>query len=154
MVSLSGAGFLIGSIVNNLFVEKLTIRQLLTFGSVIYVSGYLMLSTALNLEMAGSGFFLISFALAFIHTGFRTFVQLVFPTDKIGQLTTAFNSLNAVIEMLIVLLVSGLGSLFHLRLVLIAVELMMAVIAAMIMYRAKQLPLEKLEAAAADSAMR
>lgn len=144
MVSISGVGFLIGSLINNLFVERLNIHQLISFGSIVYVLGYLTLSTSFHLIPAAIGFFTISFALAFIQTGFRTFIQWVFPTEKVGQLTTAFNSLNALIEMSIVATVSGLASIFNIRLVLISTELLMIVIVFLIIFYSKKLQVARI----------
>ena len=145
LVSISGAGFLVGSIINSLIVEKLTIKQLILFGGLTYVAGYLIFSTSFNFMIASIGFFFISFALSYIHTGFRSFVQIVFPKNKIGQLTTAFNSLNSVIEMGIVALVSGLGTLIPIRVVLITTELFMLVIVSAIAYSFHKLKAEKIE---------
>lgn len=145
LVSISGAGFLIGSIINNLIVEKMTIKQLILFGGFIYVIGYLIFSTSFNFMIASIGFFLISFALSYINTGFRTFVQIVFPKNKIGQLTTAFNILNSIMEMGIVVIVSGLGTFVPIRLVLIATELLMLIIIITIACSFNKLKFEKLD---------
>lgn len=145
LISISGAGFVVGALLNSLIVEKLTIRQLILFGSVVYVLGYLIFSTSFSFEVASIGVFLISFALAYINTGFHTFIQLVFPEHKIGQLTTAFNTLNSIMEMAIVAAVSGLGSLFDIRLVLIGTELVMVVIVFMIFRYTAILKLNHLE---------
>ena len=145
LVSISGAGFLIGSIINSLIVEKMTIKQLILFGSFIYIIGYLIFSTSFNFKMASVGFFLISFALSYINTGFRTFVQIVFPEDKIGQLTTAFNILNSIMEIGVVTIVSGLGTVIPIRLVLIATELIMLIIVIAIAFSFNKLKLGKLD---------
>lgn len=125
LVSIAGAGFVTGAILNSFIVEKLTIKQMIIFGSIVYVSGYLVFSTSSGFEVARIGFFLLSFALAFINTGFLTFIQIVFPENRIGQLTTAFNTINSVLQMIVVAAVSGLGSFISIRLVLIATELLM-----------------------------
>ncbi|MEC6748138.1 MFS transporter [Marinilactibacillus sp. XAAS-LB27] len=125
LVSIAGAGFVTGAILNSFIVEKLTIKQMIIFGSIVYVSGYLVFSTSSGFEVARIGFFLLSFALAFINTGFLTFIQIVFPENRIGQLTTAFNTINSVLQMIVVAAVSGLGSFISIRLVLIATELFM-----------------------------
>uniref|UniRef100_UPI00403F15DF MFS transporter n=1 Tax=Candidatus Enterococcus willemsii TaxID=1857215 RepID=UPI00403F15DF len=139
MVSISGAGFLIGSLCNSLFIATLTLRTQIIGGSIVYVLGYLALSTATAHFVAGIGFFFISFALAFIHTGFRTFVQLSFPSDKIGQLTASFSMFNSLIEMFLVAVVSGLASLIDMRVTLIVTECLMVVIVGYIAYLAVKL---------------
>lgn len=150
LVSISGVGFLIGSILNSLFVEKMSIRQLILCGGFIYIAGYLILSTSFNFMSASIGFFLISFALAYINTGFRTFIQITFPTNKIGQLLTAFNILNSLVEMFVVASVSGLGAILPLRVVLIATEFLMVLIFLSIIYCSRKLKIDQLENRKAD----
>ena len=145
LVSISGVGFLIGSILNSLIVEKMSSRQLILFGGFSYIAGYLTLSLAYDFMSASIGFFLISFALAYINTGFRTFIQNAFPTHRIGQLLTAFNIVNSLIEMVIVASVSSLGSIFPLRVVLITTELVMIVIFICIIHSSKRLKKNQLE---------
>lgn len=153
LVSISGAGFLIGSILNSLVVERLSIRQLIIFGGFTYIMGYLIFSTSSNFEVASIGFFLISFALAYINTGFRTFIQLVFPLNKIGQLTTALNILNSLFEMIIVLTVSGLSMLIPLRITLILTELLMVVVFLSIVQYSRKLKINQLENSWKDSGL-
>ena len=50
LVSISGAGFLTGSLLNSVFVEKLSIRQLILFGGFTYIMGYLIFSTSSTFE--------------------------------------------------------------------------------------------------------
>lgn len=145
LVSISGAGFLTGSLLNSVFVEKLSIRQLILFGGFTYIMGYLIFSTSSTFEIASIGFFLISFALAYINTGFRTFIQLVFPLNKIGQLTTALNILNSLFEMLIVLIVSGLSMFIPLRVTLIFTEVVMVMIFILIVHFSRKLKINQLE---------
>ena len=145
LVSISGVGFLMGSILNSLLVEKISNRQLILFGGFSYITGYLTLSLSYNFMSASLGFFMISFALAYINTGFRTFIQNAFPTHKIGQLLTAFNIVNSLIEMMIVASVSSLGSIFPLRTVLIATELVMIVLFVGIVYSSKKLKYNQIE---------
>lgn len=139
LVSISGAGFVIGSILNSLIVEKLSVKQLIYFGGFTYIIGYLIFSTAFTFLVASIGFFFISFALAYINTGFKTFVQTVFPTDKIGQLTTAFNILVSIMEMFVVAMVSGVGSFVPLRSVLIMTEMVMVLIFLFIVVSSRKL---------------
>ncbi|CAD5901761.1 conserved membrane hypothetical protein [Carnobacterium maltaromaticum] len=145
LVSISGAGYLIGSFLNSIIVEKFNIRQLIIFGGVTYVAGYLIFTSAFNYLIASIGFFLISFALAYINTGFKTYVQLAFPKDKIGQLTTAFNTINSLIEMSIVASVSGLSSMLPIRGVLIGTEIVMVAIVFMIVIISKKIRVNELE---------
>ncbi|MDE1549268.1 hypothetical protein [Jeotgalibaca caeni] len=142
LVSISGVGFLVGSILNTLIVESLTIRQLILLGGSMYMIGYLIVSTSFNFFSASIGFFLISFALAYINTGFRTYIPFAFPINKIGQLTTAFNIMISLLEMMIVALVSIAGSIIQLRFVLIGIELIMVLIFFFIIHYSKKLKID------------
>ena len=145
MISISGAGFVIGSIINSLIVEKLNLKQLILFGGIVYVTGYLTFTLAFNYLMACIGVFTISFALAYINTGFITFIQLVFPANRIGQLTATLSIFNSIMEMGIVAIVSGFGSIYNIRRVLLMTEFLMLFIVMAIFRYSGQLQLDNLE---------
>ncbi|MFC6463640.1 MFS transporter [Marinilactibacillus sp. GCM10026970] len=125
IVSISGAGFVVGSIINTTVVGNTTIYRLINFGGVLYVLGYFLYSISHGFIVASIGFFMISFALAFINTGIRTFIQFAFPVNKIGQLTTALGTVSSALQMILVAVTSSLSLIYPMRLVLIAVEIIM-----------------------------
>lgn len=125
IVSISGAGFVVGSIVNTFIIERTTIYRLINFGGVLYVLGYFIYSLSFGFIVAAVGFFTISFALAFVNTGIRTFIQFAFPVNKIGQLTTALGTVSSTLQMLLVAITSSLSLIYPMRLVLIIVEMIM-----------------------------
>lgn len=128
LVSISGAGYLFGAFLLNTIIEKISERDTVLIGAAGYVLGYLLFTLSTTYLIAAFGVFLISFALAFINTGFRTFVQVNFPSNKIGQLTTALGVLNSIIEIGIVSMVGILVLNFDMRYILIIMECIMVFI--------------------------
>lgn len=128
LVSISGAGYLFGAFLINIMIEKISERAVVLIGAVGYTLGYLMFTLSTTYLLAASGFFLISFSLAFINTGFRTYVQVNFPSGNIGQLTTALGVLNSIVEIGIVSMVGALVLNFDMRSVLVMMEVVMVVI--------------------------
>lgn len=128
LVSFAGAGFVIGSILNSLIVDKLSVKQLLLFGGYFYTIGYLIFIISVNFFMASFGFFILSFSLAYINTGLRTFIQTKFPVEKLGQILTTFGILESLSEILMVASIIALSTFIELRIISFLVEVLMIII--------------------------
>lgn len=139
IVSISGAGFVVGSIINTVIVEKVTIYKLINFGGVLYVLGYLIYSLSFGFVAASIGFFIISFALAFVNTGIITFVQTAFPPERMGQLTTAIGTVSSTLQMILVAVTSSVSLICPMRIVLIVVEVIMFVMVVFIYVHGKKI---------------
>lgn len=139
IVSISGAGFVVGSIVNTFIVEQTTIYQLINFGGLLYVLGYFIYSLSFGFIAASVGFFTISFALAFVNTGIRTFIQFAFPINKIGQLTTALGTISSALQLFLVAITSSLSLIYPMRVVLIVVEIIMLIMVVFISIYGKKI---------------
>ncbi|MGX7418197.1 MFS transporter [Carnobacterium gallinarum] len=133
LVSIAGAGFVIGSILNSLIIDKLEVKHLLVLGSILYTIGYLLFSLATTFLIAGAGCFLLSFALAYIHTGFKTFIQLKFPIAKLGQITATFGIVESLAEVILVAIISSMATVIPLRMVLVGTELVMCLVVFLLM---------------------
>lgn len=142
LVSISGAGFVVGSIMNTFIVEHTSIYRFIHFGGILYVLGYFIFSISYGFIVASVGFFTISFALAFMNTGIRTFIQFAFPVDKIGQLTTALGTVSSALQMILVATTSSLSMIYPMRIVLMIVEAMMLIIVFFIYMYGKKISVE------------
>lgn len=78
LVSIAGAGIVVGALVNTIFTKKLATSFLIGIGSVSISIGYLIYAFSNTFHMAAIGFFILSFSLAFANTGFYTFTKTIF----------------------------------------------------------------------------
>ncbi len=95
LVSIAGAGVLVGSLLNTIIVEKIPTSWLIGLGSIITAGGYVLLSTSYTFFIAAVGFFVLSFATAFANTGFYTFYQNNIPVDEMGRIVSLYGFIEA-----------------------------------------------------------
>lgn len=94
LLSVFGAGFIIGSIINSVFSKQLAVNLLIGFGTIFTSIGYLVLYSSNSFFSAAPGVLLIGFAVTFANTGYLTFYQNHVPVKIMGR----FGSLFSVIE--------------------------------------------------------
>lgn len=97
LVSVAGAGIMIGAVVNTLFAKKLSTNFLIGAGSVGVSLGYLLYACSSSLQTIGTGFFSLSFALAFASAGFQTFYQNSIPVDMMGRVGSIYGLLESLL---------------------------------------------------------
>ncbi|WEA42088.1 MFS transporter [Priestia aryabhattai] len=97
LVSVAGAGIMIGAVVNRLFAKKLSTNFLIGAGSVGVSLGYLLYACSSSFQTIGVGFFSLSFALAFASTGFQTFYQNSIPVDMMGRVGSIYGLLESLL---------------------------------------------------------
>ncbi|MGG0538725.1 MFS transporter [Priestia aryabhattai] len=97
LVSVAGAGIMIGAVVNTLFAQKLSTNFLIGAGSVGVSLGYLLYACSSSFQTMGTGFFSLSFALAFASAGFQTFYQNSIPVDMMGRVGSIYGLLESLL---------------------------------------------------------
>jgi MFS family permease len=95
LVSIAGAGIVVGAIFNTVFVEKLATSLMIGLGSVFVSVGYIIYAFSDDFFAAAVGFFTLSFSLAFANTGFQTFYQNNIPVDVMGRIGSIYGFLEA-----------------------------------------------------------
>ncbi|MED4012106.1 MULTISPECIES: MFS transporter [Priestia] len=97
LVSVAGAGIMIGAVINTLFAKKLSTNFLIGAGSVGVSLGYLLYACSSSFQTMGAGFFSLSFALAFASAGFQTFYQNSIPVDMMGRVGSIYGLLESLL---------------------------------------------------------
>ncbi|WP_323679331.1 MFS transporter [Exiguobacterium indicum] len=106
LVSIAGIGIICGSAVNATFTHRLSLRFLIQFGALMTPIGYVIFATATSFLTAATGFFLLTFALAFANTGFMTFAQTHIPVESMGRF---LSSIHVVQSACVILLTALIG---------------------------------------------
>ncbi|PFA66677.1 MFS transporter [Bacillus sp. AFS015802] len=109
LVSIAGAGFVLGSLLNTALSHRLHHMHLMGFGSLIVSSGYMVYSYSTDFLTAAIGFALLSFALAFATTGFETFYQEHIPTRIMGRVGSLYGLLEGFLVIVLTFLI-GVGA--------------------------------------------
>ena len=95
LLSVFGAGFIIGSIINSVFSKQLAVNFLIGFGTIFTSIGYIVLYSSNGFFSAAPGVFLIGFAVTFANTGYLTFYQNHVPMNMMGRFGSIFSVIEA-----------------------------------------------------------
>ena len=115
LVSVAGAGIMIGAVVNTLFAQKLSTNFLIGAGSVGVSLGYLLYACSSSFQTIGIGFFSLSFALAFASAGFQTFYQNSIPVDIMGRVGSIYGLLESLLIIIMTFLCGMAAPIFSIQ---------------------------------------
>ncbi|WP_370662586.1 MFS transporter [Peribacillus simplex] len=97
LVTIAGAGIIVGSIINSLLVKKLETSILIGLGTVLVSSGYIIYAFSNSFTVAAVGFFILAFFIAYANTGFLTFYQNNIPVDVMGRIGSVYSLIQAIL---------------------------------------------------------
>ncbi|MFL0507434.1 MFS transporter [Ureibacillus sp. 179-F W5.1 NHS] len=106
LVSIAGAGIMIGAMVNALIVKKVQLSVLIGMGPLLVSIGYVIYAFSNSFSVAAVGFFFLAFFNAFANTGFLTFYQTNIPVEIMGRIGSIYNLIQA---LMIILMTSVMG---------------------------------------------
>ncbi|MBJ9980891.1 MFS transporter [Bacillus sp. S70] len=125
LVSIAGAGFILGAITNTILSKKLAHSFLIGIGSLFIAIGYLIYAFSNIFLIAAIGFFILSFSMAYANTGFYTFYQNNVPVHIMGRIGSIYGLVITLVTIFITIL-SGVATQFiSIQLVVIVVSLIM-----------------------------
>ncbi|MBG9751281.1 MFS transporter [Bacillus thuringiensis] len=125
LVSIAGAGFILGAITNTILSKKLAQSFLIGIGSLFIAIGYLIYAFSNIFLIAAIGFFILSFSMAYANTGFYTFYQNNVPVHIMGRIGSIYGLVIALVTIFITIL-SGVATQFiSIQLVVIVGSLIM-----------------------------
>ncbi|WP_336746382.1 MFS transporter [Bacillus cereus] len=125
LVSIAGAGFILGAITNTILSKKLAPSFLIGIGSLFIAIGYLIYAFSNLFLIAAIGFFILSFSMAYANTGFYTFYQNNVPVHIMGRIGSIYGLVIALVTIFITIL-SGVATQFiSIQLVVIVGSLIM-----------------------------
>ncbi|TLS37015.1 MFS transporter [Pseudalkalibacillus caeni] len=133
LVSIAGAGIVVGAALNALVVKKLSTACLIGAGSLIVSVGYIVYAVSDSFTGAGVGFFVLSFALAFANTGFETFYQNNIPVELMGRVGSIYGLVEALLVIIATLLVGIMAQVISINVVVIAGSFFMLFISAVLL---------------------
>ena len=120
LVSIAGAGVLIGSLSNAIINEKIPTSWLIGMGSLITAVGYMIFTSSNNFFIASVGVFVLSFATAFANTGFYTFYQNNIPVDVMGRVVSIYGFIEAFLIITVTVIFGIFSELISIRFVVVS----------------------------------
>ncbi|MGN4483646.1 MFS transporter [Bacillus cereus group sp. MYBK5-1] len=125
LVSIAGAGFILGAITNTILSKKLAPSFLIGIGSLFIAIGYLIYAFSNVFLIAAIGFFILSFSMAYANTGFYTFYQNNVPVHIMGRIGSIYGLVIALVTIFITILSSVATQFISIQLVVIVGSLIM-----------------------------
>lgn len=119
LVSIAGIGIVFGSLINAVLSKHLKIHLLIGFGAIFTPVGYLIFSFSNEFIVAAIGFFLLTFSLSFVNTGFLTFYQNNVPVNIMGRFSSVFGIIEAILIIIVTIIIGLSADLFNIRIVYI-----------------------------------
>ncbi|HDR4695452.1 MFS transporter [Bacillus cereus] len=125
LVSIAGAGFILGAITNTILSKKLAPSFLIGIGSLFIAIGYLIYAFSNIFLIAAIGFFILSFSMAYANTGFYTFYQNNVPVHIMGRIGNIYGLVIALVTIFITILSGVVTQFISIQLVVIVGSLIM-----------------------------
>ncbi|MGN4126875.1 MFS transporter [Lysinibacillus sphaericus] len=129
LVSIAGAGVLIGSLTNTIIVEKIPTSWLIGMGSLITACGYIIFSFSYTFLLASMGCFILSFATAFANTGFYTFYQNNIPVNVMGRIGSIYGLVEAFLIIIVTAIFGVASEVLSIRAVVVSGSMIMLLVA-------------------------
>lgn len=145
LVSIAGAGFVFGSLVNSIFTYQLKAKKLIGYGSIFLSIGYIIYAFSNEFIGAVIGFALLSFALAFSNTGFETYYQNRIPIEMMGRISSLFGLIQAFFVIFLTTLLGYLTNLFSLQIIVMISSIFLFMIAFILFVMIEFLSEEKIK---------
>ncbi|WP_227396133.1 MFS transporter [Jeotgalibacillus aurantiacus] len=134
LVSVAGAGILIGSAINLYGADRFNIRTMIQAGAVMTAVGYMIFAASNHFIVACLGVFIIGLALSFANTGFLTYIQTHIPVDRMGRVSSLFDFIGALGIVMITALFAYSAEFISLRMTVLTGALIMLLIT-ILLYR-------------------
>lgn len=127
LVSVGGLGFLLGAICTNLLVRFLSPKAMMGAGTFFIASGYFIYSLSTTYFVASIGFLILSFCLSIANTGFMTFIQSHINASMMGRITSLYEMVSSIVQIIAVLLFGLAASWISVKVVVIGGSLIMLI---------------------------
>ncbi|QFG00604.1 MFS transporter [Psychrobacillus glaciei] len=134
LVSIAGAGIIVGALVNAMFITKIGISLLIGAGSVFVSIGYIVYAYSSSFSIAAVGFFILAFSLAFANTGFHTFYQNNFPIDMMGRIGSIYGLFEALLIIIVTIIFGISAQLSSIQFVVIIGSILMLLITILLLF--------------------
>ncbi|MQR97147.1 MFS transporter [Fictibacillus phosphorivorans] len=137
LVSITGIGYLTGSLLLAVMANKFPVPYLIGFASTLFSLGYGIYAFSHSFFSACIGFIILGFFSSFANTGFQTFFQQSIPSSKMGRVGATLGFFQSISLIVIILFASFLSEWLNVKEVVIGISLLIicfAIILNVLMY--------------------
>ncbi|MET3729404.1 MFS family permease [Fictibacillus halophilus] len=129
LVSITGIGYLTGSLILAVMANKFPVPYLIGFASTLLSIGYGIYAFSHSFFSACIGFIILGFFSAFANTGFQTFFQQSIPSNKMGRVGATLGFFQSISLIVIILFASFLSEWLNVKEVVIGTSILIMLFA-------------------------
>ncbi|SEB25624.1 MFS transporter [Paenibacillus sp. 276b] len=117
LMSITGIGYLAGSMLVWMFAKHLPIRHMMGGGVLLVALGYFLFSRSFSFELAAVAFILLGLCSALANTGLVTFYQNNIPVDLMGRMSSVLGLVLSMLQVASILIAGVVAEQLSLRMV-------------------------------------
>lgn len=115
LVSIAGAGYLIGSLINSIVSQRFQTNYLLGFGTLLVSCGYIVYSFSSSFYSVALGFIILSFFISFANTGYLTFYQGNIPVELMGRVGSILGMFQGIFQVICTMGIGLVGQIYPIK---------------------------------------
>ncbi|HEY4602313.1 MAG TPA: MFS transporter [Cerasibacillus sp.] len=134
LVSITGIGSVVGAVLLSIFSNKLSLRYMIVIGLIMMTIGYVIYAFSWSFASIVVGFVILGFFNVFLNAGMMTFYQNNVSVEVMGRVTSIFQLIQSVIQVVFILAVGFAGDLVSLRVTIVSLSLVMLLLSSVFSY--------------------
>lgn len=128
LVSITGLGSVLSAILLSLFSTKFSLRYMISIGLIMMTIGYVIYAFSWSFLSIVIGFLILGFFNVFLNAGIMTFYQNNVPVAVMGRVTSIYQLIQSVVQVVFILGIGVLGDVLSLRVVIASLAIVMLLI--------------------------
>lgn len=125
LISITGIGSVSGGVLLTIFSSKFSLRFMIVLGVVMTAVGYVLYAFSWSFLTITIGFLILGFFNVFMNTGMATFYQNNIPVALMGRVTSIFQLVQSVVQVLFILGIGILADVISLRVTIVGLASIM-----------------------------
>ncbi|WP_361920352.1 MFS transporter, partial [Streptomyces sp. NPDC046876] len=125
LISITGIGSVSGGVLLTIFSSKFSLRFMIVLGVVMTAVGYVLYAFSWSFLTITVGFLILGFFNVFMNTGMATFYQNNIPVALMGRVTSIFQLVQSVVQVLFILGIGILADVISLRVTIVGLASIM-----------------------------
>lgn len=125
LISITGMGSVSGGILLSIFSAKLSLRSMIVLGVLMTAAGYVLYAVSWSFLTVTIGFLVLGFFNVFLNAGISTFYQNNVPIELMGRVTSIFQLIQSILQVIFILGVGILADVISLRIIIAALAILM-----------------------------
>lgn len=125
LISITGIGSVSGGVLLSIFSSKFSLRFMIVLGVVMTAVGYVLYAFSWSFLTITVGFLILGFFNVFMNAGIATFYQNNIPVALMGRVTSIFQLVQSIIQVLFILGIGILADVISLRITIVGLASIM-----------------------------